>query len=284
MHVRRVLVAVDLSSSSPKAVLAAAELAAGAKAELTVLTVLRDPWDLVGPEELEGYRRARTGSPADLAAARASERLQQLAGPAALPANSVSYRTAFGLPGIEIPRHAEEVGADVLVLGRPNEKRPQNEAPSVTAAILRRSRVPVLIAPSEHRVYRRVVAGVDDSPNAPAVLNAAITIGDCFGARIATLHVKPTSALPVLHSDRPRWLRRLEQAEGGDGGRGGVVAACETLVRQGDPATEILAEAEDCDLLVIGYRRGMILDAPAAPGIATRVLRRATCAVLAVPV
>jgi nucleotide-binding universal stress UspA family protein len=62
------------------------------------------------------------------------------------------------------------------------------------------------------------------------------------------------------------------------------VTACETLVRQGDPATEILAEAQDGDLLVIGYRRGMILDEPAAPGIATRVLRRATCAVLAVPV
>jgi nucleotide-binding universal stress UspA family protein len=281
MHVRRVLAAVDLSSSSPKAVLAAAELAAGVKAELTVLTVLRDPWDLVGPEELEGYRRARTGSPAALAATRASERLHQLAGPAALPAHSVSYRTAFGLPGIEIPRHAEEVGADVLVLGRPNGKRPLNGAPSVTAAILRRSRVPVLIAPSAHRVCRRVLAGVDDSPSAPAVLNAAITLGDCFGARIAALHVKPTSAPPVLPSDRPRWLRRLEQAEGEGGG---VVAACETLVRQGDPATEILAEAEHSDLLVIGYRRGMILDEPAAPGIATRVLRRATCAVLAVPV
>jgi len=281
MHIRRVLAAVDLSSSSPKAVLAAAEFAAVAKAELIVLTVLRDPWEFVGPEEVEGYRRARTGSPADLAAARASERLQQLAAPAALPAHSVSYRTAFGLPGIEIPRHAEETGADMLVLGRPTVERPQNEGPSVTAAILRRSRIPVLIAASTHRVYQRVLAGVDDSPNAPTVLNAAITIGDCFGARIAALHVKPISALPVLPGDRPRWLQRLEQTESDEGV---VVAACETLVRQGDPATEILAAAEASDLLVIGYRRGMILDEPAAPGIAARVLRRATCAVLAVPV
>jgi len=102
MHIRRVLAAVDLASSSPKAVLAAAELAAVAKAEL-VVTVPLDPWALVGPEELEGYRRARAGSPAALAATRASKRLQHLAGPAALPAHSVSYRTAFGLPGIEIP-------------------------------------------------------------------------------------------------------------------------------------------------------------------------------------
>jgi len=281
MHIRRVLAAVDLSAPTPKAVLAAAELAAVAKAELIVLTILRDPWELVGPEEVEGYRRARTGSPAALAATRASERLQQVAGPAALPAASVSYQTAFGLPGIEIPRHAEEAGADVLVLGRPTVERPEHGGPSVTAAILRRSRIPVLIASSTHRVYGRVLAGVDDSPNAPAVLDAAITIGDCFGVRIAALHVKPTSALPVLPGDRPRWLRRLEQAEGD---RGGVVTACETLVRQGDPATEILAEAQDSDLLVIGYRRGMILDAPAVPGIATRVLRRATCAVLGVPV
>jgi nucleotide-binding universal stress UspA family protein len=281
MLVRRVLAAVDMSSSSPKAVLAAAELAAVAKAELIVLTVLRDPWELVGPEEVEGYRRARTGSPAELAAARASERLRQLAGPAALPAHSVSYRTAFGLPGVEIPRHAEETGVDVLVLGRPTVQRPQNHGPSVTAAILRRSRIPVLIAASSHRVYQRVLVGVDDSPDAPAVLNAAIAIGDCIGARIAALHVKPISAPPVRSSDRPRWLRRLEQS----GEHEGVaVAACETLVRQGDPATEILAAAEDSDLLVIGYRRGTILDEPAAPGIATRVLRRATCAILAVPV
>lgn len=281
MHLRRVLAAVDLSASAPKAVLAAAELAAVAKAELIVLTILRDPWELVGPEEVEGYLRARTGSLATLAAARAAERLQQVAGPAALSAPSVSYRTAFGLPGVEIPRHAEEAGADVLVLGRPTVQRPQNDGPSVTAAILRRSRIPVLIAPNTHRAYRRVLAGVDDSPNAPTVLNAAITIGDCFGARIAALHVKPTSALPILPSDRPRWLQRLEQAER-EGGV--VVAGCETLVRQGDPATEIIAEAQDSDLLVIGYRRGMILDAPAATSTATRVLRRAMCAVLAVPV
>jgi nucleotide-binding universal stress UspA family protein len=193
----------------------------------------------------------------------------------------VSYRTAFGLPGVEIPRHAEETGVDVLVLGRPTVQRSQNHGPSVTAAILRRSRIPVLIAASSHRVYQRVLVGVDDSPDAPAVLNAAIAIGDCIGARIAALHVKPISAPPVRSSDRPRWLRRLEQS----GEHEGVaVAACETLVRQGDPATEILAAAEDSDLLVIGYRRGTILDEPAAPGIATRVLRRATCAILAVPV
>ena len=281
MHVRRVLAAVDLSTSSPKAVLAAAELAAVAKAELIVMTVLLDPWALVGPEELEGYRRARAGSPAALAATRASKRLQQLAGPAALPAQSVSYRTAFGLPGIEIPRHADDVGADILVLGPSTVQRSPDKASSVTTAILRRSRVPVLIAPRAHQVYRRVLVGVDDSPNALAVLNAAITIGDSLGARIVALHVEPTSTPPVQSGDRPRWLQRLEQTEG-DGGA--VVAACETLVRQGDPVTEILAEAEHSDLLVIGYRRGMILDDPMAPGTAMRVLRRATCAVLAVPV
>jgi nucleotide-binding universal stress UspA family protein len=162
----------------------------------------------------------------------------------------------------------------VLVLGRPTVQRPQNDGPSVTAAILRRSRIPVLIAPNTHREYRRVLAGVDDSPNAPTVLNAAITIGDCFGVRIAALHVKPTSALPVLSSDRPRWLQRLEQAERGGGV---VVAACETLVRQGDPATEILAEAQDSDLLVIGYRRGMILDARGARHRDTRAASRHVC-------
>lgn len=282
MRIRRVLAAVDLSSPSPKGVLAAAELAAAVQAELIVLTVLRDPWELVAPGEVEGYRRLHIGSPASLAAARAAERLQHLAAPAALPAPSVSYRTAFGLPGIEIPRYSEEVGADVVVLNRSAREAPQDFVKTVTAAILRRSRVPVLIAPATHHVYRRVLACVDDTPNAPAVLAAALAIGDCFGAHISALHVKPTDAVsPLAPGERPRWLRRLE--EGGDGGT--AVASYVTLVREGDPATEILAAAAagQADVVVIGYCRGMNLDAM-PKGVTARVLRRVECAVLAVPV
>jgi nucleotide-binding universal stress UspA family protein len=281
MHVRRVLATIDLSAPSPKTLVAAAELAAVAPAELVVMTVVRDPWELVHADEIEGFRRTHSGSPADLATSRATERLRQLVEPAALPASVHTYRTAFGVPGIEIPRIAEDERADVVVLGRTAITGQRDPAQRVTEATLRRSRVPVLIAPASHRVYRRVLACVDDSFNAPTVLAVALAIAECFHAHPLALHVQPTSVPPAASGDRPQWLRRLEQAEG-DGAT--TVAMCETVVREGSPATEILAEATgtDVDLIVIGYCRGMSLDD--VNGVAVRVLRRAPCAVLAVPI
>jgi len=282
MQVRHVLATIDLTAPSSKTLVAAAELAAVASADLTILTVIRDPWELVHADEVEGFRRMHSGSPADLAAVRATERLRDIVEPAALPIPNVIYRVAFGVPGIEIPRIAEEEHADVVVLGRTSLPTPEREAEErVTEATLRRSRVPVLIAPPTHHVYRRVLACVDDSPDAPAVLAVALAIAECFHARPLALHVQPTSVPPVASSGRPRWLRRLEQAE--DQG-GAAVALCETVVREGSPATEILAAAaaERADLIVLGYCRGMSPDDP--NGIAARVLRRAPCAVLAVPI
>jgi nucleotide-binding universal stress UspA family protein len=282
MQVRRVLAAVSLYTPSPKAVLAGAELAAASGAELTVLTVLRDPWELVRADEVEGFRRTRGGSPASLAATRAVERLRALAGPAALAAPTVSYEAAFGWPSIEIARCAERIGADVLALGKGDEVA-RNATENVTAATLRRSRVPVLVAPATHRVYRRVLACVDDSPHAPLVLEAAQSVGTYFGARVLALHVEPTGAETVVAGRRP-WLQRLERAWGSDGA---VAAPCETLIRQGDAAAEILAETstEDADLIAFGFRRGMNYgDAGVAMNVASRLLRRAHCALLAVPV
>jgi nucleotide-binding universal stress UspA family protein len=283
MQVRRVLAAVSLHTPSPKAVLAGAELAAAAGAELTVLTVLRDPWELVRADEVEGFRRLHQGSPASLAVARATERLQALAGPAALAAPAVSYEVAFGWPSIEIARHAERIGADVIAMGKGDEVT-RNTTENVTAATLRRSRVPVLVAPARHRVYRRVLTCVDDSPQAPLVLEVAQTIGGCFGARVVALHVEPSDANGMAPGKRRPWLQRLEHSEG----TGGTIAApCETLVRQGDAASEILAETatEDADLIAFGFRRGMnYSDAGATMSVGSRLLRRASCALLAVPV
>jgi nucleotide-binding universal stress UspA family protein len=281
MHVRRVLATIDLAAPSPKTLVAAAELAAVATAELIVMTVVRDPWELVHADEVEGFRRIHSGSPADLAATRATERLRQLVEPAALPAPAITYHVAFGVPGIEIPRIAEEQQVDVVVLGRSTAERRSDSAQRVTEATLRRSRVPALIAPATHRVYRRVLACVDDSPNAPTVLAAALAIAECFHAHPLALHVQPTSVPPTVSGDRPRWLRRLERAEGHGAA---TVAMCETVVREGSPATEILAEATgaNADLIVLGYCRGMSLDD--TNGIAVRVIRRAPCAVLAVPI
>ena len=283
MQVRRVLGAVSLYSPAPRAALAAAEVAALAGAELTVLTVLRDPWELVRPDEIESLRRTHGGSPASVAAERAGARLKEFAGPAVLSAPTVSYRTAFGWPSVEIARCAEEIRADLIVIGRGDEVV-QSKEESVTAATLRRSHVPVLVAPLHHRICRRIVACVDESPHAPAVLAAALAMGEYHGAHVLAVHVEPAGAGPATLEARRPWQKHLEQARED---RGTAVAECETVVRQGDVATEILAlaAAENADLVVFGYRRGLHYGgAGAIATVAVRLLRRAESALLAVPV
>jgi nucleotide-binding universal stress UspA family protein len=283
MQIQRVLAGVSLQAPNPRAALTAAEVAAMAHAELEVMTILASPWEFVPADEIEGLRRAHLGSPAEVAAERACERLQQLAGPAVLSAPRVSYRAAFGLPSVELVRRAEETSADLIVLGN-SGGAPLGPAENVTPATLRRSRVPVLIAPQVHEVYQRVLACVDDSPHAFRVLEAATTLGDCLGVPTAALHVEPASSAVLSQGGRRPWLTRLEEETTGGGG---AVLALETIVRQGDVVSEILNEASSGPdaLIVFGYHRGMNYGAAGAvTTVAARLLRRATSALLAVPV
>lgn len=281
MQIQRVLAGISLQAPTPRAALTAAEVAAVAHADLEILSVLANPWESVPADEVEALRRAHLGSPAEVAAQRACERLERLAGPAVMSAPRVSYHAAFGWPSVELVRRAEETSADLIVLGNPGH-HPAGPAEDVTPATLRRSRVPVLIAPAAHEVYHRVLACVDDGPNAPRVLEAATTLGEYFGVRTVALHVeRATTGLLAVGSRRP-WLSRLEQHAGG-----GTALALETVVRQGEVVSEILNEANHGPdaLIVFGYHRGMNYAAAAAvTTVAARLLRRATSALLAVPV
>ena len=281
MQLRHVLAGISLQAPDPRAALTAAEVAALAHAELEVLTVLANPWELVPADEVEGLRRAHLGSPAEVAAQRACERLERLAGPAVMAAPRVSYQAAFGWPSVELVRRAEETAADLIVLGSSGQAT-IGPAEDVTSATLRRSRVPVLVAPHVHQVYQRVVACVDDSPNASRVLEAATTLGECLGVRTVALHVEPATTGILVAGERRPWLSRLEETAAG-----GTVLALETVVRQGDGVFEILTEAKNGpdSVIVFGYHRGMNYGAAGAvTTVAARLLRRATNALLAVPV
>lgn len=281
MHIQRVLAGISLQAPTARVALTAAEIAAVTHAELEVMTVLATPWELVHADEVEGLRRAHLGSPAEVAAERACERVRRLVAPAVLSAPRVSYRATFGWPSVELVRRAEETEADLIVLGSSGQNA-IGPAENVTPATLRRSRVPVLIAPPVHEAFQRVLACVDDSPNASRVLEAATTLGEGFGVHTVALHVErmTTGILPV-GSRRP-WLTRLEEPAGG-----GTALALETVVRQGEVVSEILNEANHGPdaLIVFGYRRGMnYAAAGAVTTVAARLLRRATNALLAVPV
>ena len=104
MHLRHIVVAADDSAAGRSAVRTGLDLAARAGARLTVMRVVTAVGAREGPD----------------APGAALERLEQwlAAELAGRPGVAPGLGIAFGLPGIEICRFAEQRGADLLVLGR----------------------------------------------------------------------------------------------------------------------------------------------------------------------
>ena len=191
----------------------------------------------------------------------------------------------LGLPGVEIVRHAESWGADLVVLGRHNHTRehPLQLGPT-SDMVLRRHGGLTLFVPSRTTISRALIA-LDGSPRGLDLLGPASAVLDLAGARAYAVCVLPGSQPaaddPAAWED-PRIERaralvdRLHLAKG----------PCDFLVRWGDPVSGILdmIQTTQADLLVLGVRRG------GAPGdlgsghVGRDLLQAAPCAVLTVPI
>ncbi|HET7789784.1 MAG TPA: universal stress protein [Gemmatimonadales bacterium] len=237
MRLQKIVAAVRDTPGGLAALEAGAELAAASGGGFTALTILSDPWDKAEPKALAGHRHA----------------------------------VRFGVPSVEIARWAEMEHADLIVLG--HDAGPLRPAIDGT---LRRARVPCLVVtPGTHRP-RLVAAAVDASPDASDVLQGAFAVGRVYGAEAVALHVEPGA--PEMSWSRRRTRHDAEQVaaavasawEGGDRGGNTAVAPCDVVVRQGDPATEILVAAEEdaLDLIVLGQDHGH------AHGLAARIAPR----------
>jgi nucleotide-binding universal stress UspA family protein len=270
MTLRKIVVGVDETPAAMHALREAAHIAAAAGAELFALAVVHDPWQRVAPQEVEGHRRFRGPTPADLAERHTAEALSQLVDEAA-GAGHVRLAVRFGLPGIELARWSEEVGADLLVLGRqPPGDLGRRPAGRTVAGTLARSRVPCLLVPFGQRTWRRVVAAVGNGPAASAVESAATKFASLWKAEPICVHAEPSSAGATAFA--------AARAEGG------ASTAIAATVVSGDPVGEVLkvVREHEADTLVIGYHHG---ETAAERGrVAPQLLERAPCAVLTVPV
>jgi nucleotide-binding universal stress UspA family protein len=172
-----------------------------------------------------------------------------------------------GLPAIEIVHAAEREQADLIVL-------PRSPRDLVEGTVLR-ARVPCLIVPPGHTTFRRTLAAVDAGPNAAEILEVAAAVGALLGSEVEAIHVE--RGVPVRTTTRSSALSPNGVA---------VAAAVETIVRHGDPVVEILSAVreEGIDLLVLGRHRGGPLNGHETGSIAPRLLARAPCAVLTVPI
>lgn len=191
-----------------------------------------------------------------------------------------------GLPGIEIVRHAESWGADLVVLGRHDHtpKRPLQLGPTSDMVIRRRGGVSLFVPVQTGTVERALIA-LDGSLRGLGLLGSASDFLALTGARAFAICVLPgsepdaadASAWEDPRSERARALvERLALASG----------PCDFMVRWGDPVGEILSllESTRADLLILGVRRG------GAPGdlgsghVGRDLLQRAPTAVLTVPI
>jgi nucleotide-binding universal stress UspA family protein len=179
-----------------------------------------------------------------------------------------------GLPGIELPRFAESVAADLLVLGRRPRHASGPPLGAVGDAVVRRSRVPSLLLPGHVPEIRRVLLALDPGPRGGVVRDFALRFCREMGAELCWVSV-----------------RRIPGADRGHGGgqalglSGDPAGAFRGRWREGEISTEILAEAEEvgADVIAFGVHRGGPLGGVEQRGVSHHLVREARTALLTVP-
>ena len=265
MHLHHIMVAVDESDISRRALHAARALAAQAGARITVVRVLprTEPRTSVALEQLERWATADGAPFAD----------------AAPP---ISYALAYGIPGVEIGRIGESLHADLLVLGRtPRSDRVRLLLGDTADAVARRSRVPCLFVPPRSAPARRLLVAVDGSERGAVVLRVAGELARQAGMDLQFLTVEP------VYAGEPDWLAMATPSTRSARMRTQVreTLGHDVQVRRGEPAEEILAaiDKHGRDVVVIGCHRGGPAGIVEGGSTARRVMHAAPCSVLTVP-
>ena len=286
IELSRILCAVDFSRPARTAFARALALSREHNAELTVVQAvpLTESFNLRG--------RARM---THIAALRH-----------AAEAQGVSLRVSVqaGDPAGVIVLHANARPFDVVIVGTHQRigTRRLREG-SVAERVIQRVKSPVLIVPAVGNPgskvtvspFGRVVCATDFEPASNAALAMALPIAQKAGSRLTLIHVingaSPGSTsryawhfkVPEYHRilAEDAW-RRLQEAIPLEGRKSGSVHA---RVVTGTPSDEIVRIADEAraDLIVMGVTSRGAIGRRLIGSTAARVMRRAGCAVLAVP-
>lgn len=193
-----------------------------------------------------------------------------------------------GVPGIEVPRHAEDHGADLIVVGHtPRTQSVRLLVGDTADSVTRRSRVPCLLIPPGQDIEGPLVAALDGGRHSAAVLEAACQLSLTIGQPVRVVTVEsgrpdePTPVTPVIPLARSM---RLEDEVAEVSGRLGVTASLE--VRRGDVVEEILAACSEhsARVLAIGFHRGGPAGVMDGGSIGRRLVHGSSGAVLTVPI
>jgi nucleotide-binding universal stress UspA family protein len=253
----RILFAGDLSDRSRAAFGAACSLAGESGAHLHVLNVVvsRDDRKEV-EDELRAFYRAA-------------------------PALTVDYLVRGGDTPAAILRAADEVDADLIVMGTHGRSGLDRLlCGSVAESVLQRSRRPVLVVRQTdvsrtEKPIRIVLHPTDFSGPSRRALGVAWALARSHRARLVLLHAGPGDLGP----ERAELAQLKEQSD-----RAGLDVSVDTRFGEGDPVTEILLAARDlgCDLIVLGSHGHTGFDRLMVGSVAESVIREAPCLTLVV--
>lgn len=168
----------------------------------------------------------------------------------------VRLETANGLPAVEILRLASETNADAIVMSTRGSHAPRTLLGSVTEAVLRETKVPVIITPASDpgprsledlkRALKTILVPVDLSPWTPRQAAIAGGLGEALDARLVFVHVledaDPAQRL-AAHAELDRIIHGVPV----------TLRPCMALA-VGEPASQIarVAQQRAADLIVMG--------------------------------
>ncbi len=283
MQLRHILAATDESEAGRQAVKCAVALGARAQARVTILRVMPG-----GPTPGRVVLAPGKADDQDRTALGQLRRWLEAGVLSGGELDATQLGIAYGLPGIEICRVAEQVHADLLVVGRKRHSPTARLLLGDTAdAVARRSRIPCLfVAPGCNKADAVLVA-LDGSDRGMSVLIQACDFARYAGAAVTTVTVErsPAGEPPELVASVPNTRSallesRVRQVLGQEG-----FPPTPLTVGRGDVVERIVEEIQDsgADVLAIGYHRGGPPGIIEAGSNARRLAHVVPCAVLTIP-
>jgi nucleotide-binding universal stress UspA family protein len=287
----RILLATDARAGADGAARMAAVLSVEGEVTVEVVVVLEHSADY-GPgsvgtldfsSDVEGGARTRA----------AREKVEESISRASDESQAWPVHVRAGKPPVEIARLAQEVDANLILLGAGRHGRPDRWFGTETALrVMQLSHVPVLAVPQDAAARRpeTIVAAVDFSDFSRDAVQAALALASP-GAAIHLVHVVRIAPIEALYPVTVEWdesfrdpLRQRLQ-EWARSLSGLDARAPELHLLTGEVAEEItsLAERLGADLLVAGSHGTGFFGRLLLGSVSSSLIRRAECAVLIAP-
>ena len=295
IQITRILVPIDFSEASKKALVYGFILAARFKAKLVAVHIVPDSSALAYAFPIEAAAIEQSQL------VQASKELKTLLSQGPRTTVESEAITKVGQIDRELIAIVEKQSIDLVVMGTHGRSHAGRWfMGSVTERILRRSPVPVVtvsrIDDGRHLVNPRLaslkhILYAADAPEPAPALDYAVELAERFGAKLTLLHV--VEPLDPLHAaganlsselkDRVNEMhRRFENFLSRANHRG---LAIEIVIVTGKTYKEILSTVEDrsMDLIVMNMHRKGVVERASLGSTAERVVRIAGVPVLSIP-